>query len=404
MTDLDHAIWWHVYPLGATGAPLRGPHDDPTWTGHRLGRLEAWLDYVVELGCSGLLLGPIFASTSHGYDTVDYFRIDPRLGDEGDWQHFVDAAHGRGLLVMLDGVFNHVGAQHELVDAAVHHGGGMVVVDGDTHRGWEGHGDLAELDHDDPRVADLVTDVMTHWLDRGADGWRLDVAYAVPSAFWREVLGRVRRTHPDTFFLGEVLHGDFAEIAAAGSLDAVTAYELWKAIWSSLHDENLWELAWALERHADFASRARMQTFVGNHDVTRIASQVGDDKAALAAAILFTVPGMPSVYYGDEQAFRGEKGEGETADDAIRPALPDSPDALDPAGWWLYRLHQQLIALRRRNPWIATGQLRVDDKTNETIDYSVSGGDDHLAVHVVASGSPSVEVRLAGEVVFSWSR
>src|SRR6188508_613052 len=98
----DHAIWWHVYPLGFTDALHAGP-------GHRLGQLVDWLDYAVELGASGLQLGPVFASGSHGYDTVDHFRVDPRLGDDADLVALVDAAHRRGLRVVLDGVFNHVG-------------------------------------------------------------------------------------------------------------------------------------------------------------------------------------------------------------------------------------------------------------------------------------------------------
>lgn len=408
MSLLDHAIWWHVYPLGACGAPIRPPSTAPETTPvPRLRRLEAWLDYAVELGCSGLLLGPVFASTSHGYDTIDYFRLDPRLGTEEDWRRFADAAHERGLLLMLDGVFNHVGAHHQLVEAA-RRGEGMVHLDGDAHRGWEGHGDLAELDHGDPRVVELVTEVMRYWLDRGADAWRLDVAYAVPGEFWTEVLGGVRSTHPGAVFLGEVIHGDFPAIAADGGLDAVTAYELWKAVWSSLVDRNMWELAWAMERHEEMGSRMGadriLQTFVGNHDVTRIASRTGNDGAAVAAAILLTVPGMPSIYYGDEQAFRGVKGEGARADDDIRPALPDSPAGLAPDGWWLYHLHQELIALRRRHPWITRGHLSVVDKTNPTISYRVSGDGHVLDASIDLNAGPSVRISIDGDTALTLPR
>src|SRR3979409_2113095 len=90
----EHAIWWHVYPLGFTGAPPEAA-DEPV--GHRLSQLVDWLDYVVELGCSGLMLGPVFAAETHGYDTVDHFRIDARLGDEGDFDALVTAADQRGL-------------------------------------------------------------------------------------------------------------------------------------------------------------------------------------------------------------------------------------------------------------------------------------------------------------------
>lgn len=412
MTVFDQAIWWHVYPLGATGAPIR-PESAPTEPAHRLRQLEAWLDYAVELGCSGIFLGPIFASSTHGYDTTDYYSLDPRLGDDDDWSSFVAAAHSRGLLIMLDGVFNHVGAHHPLVSEALA-GNGMVRISGDSHQGWEGHGDLAELDHSDPRVADLVTDVMTHWLERGADAWRLDVAYAVPSEFWATVTDRVRQTHPNVGFLGEVIHGDYAEIAASGHLDSITAYELWKATWSSITDRNFWELASALERHNGFSQRVLMNTFIGNHDVNRIASQVGDDGAVLAAVVLLTVPGMPSIYYGDEQAFRGEKGEGYDADDAVRPALPQTPAELSPAGCWLYRIYQELVALRRRHPWLTTGELEVVDKTNETIHYRVAGqnhvagaadGGEHTAdVHLDLTDAFSVSVEVDGSTEFQWPR
>jgi glycosidase len=105
-------IWWQVYPLGFTGAPpvapVSGPPDGARPC-HRLRRLEPWLDYAADLGCSGLLLGPIFAALTHGYDTTDHFRIDPRLGDDADFDRLAGAARQRGLRIVLDGVFNHVG-------------------------------------------------------------------------------------------------------------------------------------------------------------------------------------------------------------------------------------------------------------------------------------------------------
>ncbi|MCE1175260.1 MAG: alpha-amylase, partial [Propionibacteriales bacterium] len=151
MSLLDHAIWWHVYPLGACGAPA---HASDAPIEPRLQRLEPWLDYAIELGCSGLLLGPIFASTSHGYDTLDHFRIDPRLGDDDTFDHLIAECHRRGLSVMLDGVFNHVGRDHHLVADAVAGASALVKTAGGRPVGWEGHDDLAELDHTNPAVAD----------------------------------------------------------------------------------------------------------------------------------------------------------------------------------------------------------------------------------------------------------
>ncbi|WP_197510915.1 alpha-amylase family glycosyl hydrolase [Tessaracoccus coleopterorum] len=125
---LEYDIWWQVYPLGALGAPLRGDHGEPA---HRLRRLEAWLDYVVELGCNGLLLNPIFASVSHGYDTLDHYRIDPRLGDDADFDHLIAQCGARGLGVVLDGVFNHVARSHPLVTERPD----LIAMDGDRPAG-----------------------------------------------------------------------------------------------------------------------------------------------------------------------------------------------------------------------------------------------------------------------------
>ncbi|WP_432560319.1 alpha-amylase family glycosyl hydrolase [Granulicoccus sp. GXG6511] len=405
MSLLDHAIWWQIYPLGAVGAPIHGrrvlhfPGED---AGHRLRQLDAWLDYAIELGCSGLLLGPIFESTAHGYDTVDHLRLDGRLGDDADWDHFVAECHRRGLAIVLDGVFNHVGVLHPLVEECVAAGGGMVRVRDGVPEPWEGHGDLALLDHSDPRVADFVVDVMVHWLGRGAAGWRLDVAYAVPAEFWTAVIRRVREHHPDAIFIGEVIHGDYAEIARAASLDSVTQYELWKAIWSSLVDQNMWELAWALQRHDEFSRELVTQTFVGNHDVDRIASKVGDVGAALAAVVLMTVPGMPSVYYGDEQGFRGEKVDGQWADAPVRPPLPPAPADLAPNGAWLFRIYQDLIGLRRRNAWVTRGRLEVTGKQDEWITYDVMGDGGRMSVRLDLGSRPRAEVLVNGAPAYAW--
>jgi glycosidase len=180
---------------------------------------------------------------------------------------------------------------------------------------------------------------MTHWLDRGAHGWRLDAAYAVPRPFWRNVLPAVRARHPDAYIFGEVIHGDYAGFVRDTGVDAVTQYELWKAIWSALNDRNLFELAWALGRHNVMLDSFVPQTFVGNHDVTRLASQLRDERhLAHALVVLMTIGGTPSIYAGDEQAFRGIKEHRAGGDDAIRPAFPATPLELAPFGWPIHRI------------------------------------------------------------------
>ena len=176
MRWIEHAIWWQVYPLGLCGAPIREQDVAPQ---PRLRRLLNWLDYAVDLGASGLLLGPLFASASHGYDTLDYYRIDPRLGGAQEFDDLIAACRSRGLKVLLDGVFSHVSAHHPALLKALREGpdgpdAALFDIDwgapgGAAPRVFEGHGELARLEHASPRTVDLVADVMGHWLDRGID-------------------------------------------------------------------------------------------------------------------------------------------------------------------------------------------------------------------------------------------
>ncbi len=383
--------WWHVYPMGFSGAERES--EQVHGVVHRLRHVANWLDYAHDLGCRGLQLGPVFASQTHGYDTVDHLHIDHRLGDEHDFDALVAGCRSRGMRVLLDGVFNHVGIGHPMFQVArsagAHPSGADAAAarwfrlrwpeDGGapTYDVFEGHGGLVQLNHDEPAVIDYVVHVMDHWLERGADGWRLDAAYAVPPAFWREVLARVRERHPDAWFVGEYIHGEPVEILAETDLDAVTAYGLWRPFWRSLNDANFFDLTWQVERLAEFASDHPPMTFVGNHDVTRLASNLHDQRHfGHAIAALFTLPGVPSVYYGDEQAFRGEKEERFGGDDAIRPMFPDRPEGLAPWGWPIYHLHRQLIEMRSRHPWLTRSKPHAAYVTNTALALRATAADE----------------------------
>lgn len=390
---LRETIWWQIYPLGAVGAPIRDRSDDDS--AHRLQKLIPWLCYAKDLGCSGILLGPIFESAAHGYDTLDYFKLDSRLGDDDDWQVFVSEAKNLGLKICLDGVFNHVSVYNHLVEDALKQGHGLVKLNGEYPEHWEGNLDLATLDHANPQVAELIEQVMTHWLEKGADAWRLDAAYSVPADFWAKVIPSVKQRFPEAAFIGEVIHGDYVQFVEQTHIDTVTQYELWKAIWSSLKDTNMWELAHALDRHNDFGQAMVPQTFIGNHDVTRIASQVGEELAKVAVALLFTLPGCPSVYYGDEVGYLGDKGSELSADDALRPALPQSIEVLDEQRD-MYEVYKRCITLRRQNPWLSTAEVSVLDKQNEWIEYRVTSGDNELTARIQIADKPSVQVSING--------
>lgn len=411
----EHALFWHVYPLGFTGAPVGAEEVAAARAGDgtpypRLRQLVGWLDYLVELGLNGLLLGPVFDSSSHGYDTLDHRRLDPRLGDEEDFAALVGGCRARGVRLVLDGVFNHVSAEHPLVQRAVEGGpdseAGRWIrwVDG-YPRWFEGHSSLVELDLAHPPVADEVAAVMSHWLERGADGWRLDAAYAPGAEVWAPVVERVRAAHPEAWVLAEVIHGDYPAFVQASGVDSLTQYELWKGLWSSLLDRNLWELDHALRRHAGFLDTFVPQTFVGNHDVTRIATRVGGDGAVLALAVLMTVGGVPSVYYGDEQGFVGLKEDRAGGDDAVRPRYPAAPHDLAAWGEPVRRAHVELIGLRRRHPWLTTARTEAVTVANEHYVYRAVGGDgQRLEVELdLREGGHRVRVREAdGQELWAW--
>jgi cyclomaltodextrinase len=406
---VEHAICWQVYPLGFLGA------DTTTNTapaGRTLAELEPWLDYAIRLGASVLALGPVFAAESHGYDTLDHHAIDPRLGGRAEFDRLLTQAHERGLKVLLDGVFGHVGRGHPrfrqaLADGPNSDAGRWFRRDPGAADGWgtfEGHHRLVAFDHTHPPVAEHVAAVMNHWLDAGADGWRLDAAYAVPAEFWARTLPAVRAKNPQAYLFGEVIHGDYGAFVAEAGLDAVTQYELWKAIWSSLNDGNLFELAWALRRHDEWTRSFAPVTFLGNHDVTRIASILTDRRhLPHAVALLFCLPGTPSVYAGDEQAFQGVKEDRIGGDDAVRPAFPATPAELAPWGADTFGLHQDLAGLRRRHPWLHRARVETTHLANTAAVLAFTPAEGHapeLALALNLADEPTtVPVGVAGSVL-----
>ena len=395
-------VLYQLHSLGAAGAPAVNPAPEaaePSGRGLRV--LQGWLDHVRSLGCGGVLLTPIFAASTHGYDTVDPFRIDQRLGDEGDFTAFAEACHDRDLLLILDGVFNHVGRAFPAFQDVLAHGpaspwapwfrldftaGGP---DGFTYADFEGHKELVALNHAHPEVLEWAVAVALHWLDRGADGWRLDAAYLIPETFLASLSQSVCDVHPDAFLFGEKIHGDYVRFVEESHLQSVTQYELHKALWSSLNDANLFELAWALRRHREFCTVFSPVTFAGNHDVTRLATQLRDPALlGPVLAVLLTLPGVPCVYYGDELAWEGGVEPRPGGDDAVRPPLPATAEPAGAGQAEALRLHRELIGLRRRSPWLTGANLELGEVTTTRITYTVasSQGPERLLVIVDLTG------------------
>jgi glycosidase len=325
--------------------------------------LAGWSDFIKDQGYTSVYFTPLFKSDNHGYDTNDYFCIDPRFGTNEEFKNLISKYHESGLEVFVDGVFNHVGRgfwafqdvlqkreDSEYInwfkginfspDAANEQDKSFTYFpsDGLSYQGWEGNYDLVELNHDNPDLVNHLISAAKFWTSRqddgglGIDGIRLDVAYSLPSHFLSQL-------HSETGvpMIGEQIHGDYTRILSTG-IDSVTDYNLFKALWSSVLEKNLFELEWTLKKHQEEYSGANLLTFLDNHDVPRIGSRyssvsksdLSDQQQAqgqltdleLAYVLLFTVPGTPCIYYGSEIPETADKVDGlADSDVAIRPRL-----------------------------------------------------------------------------------
>ena len=336
------AIFYHVYPLGLLGAPARNDFGMPPV--ERLDRLTEWLDHIRRLGCNALYLGPVFESTAHGYDTADYWHLDRRLGTDETLRRFVAASHSAGIRVVLDGVFNHVGRDFWAFRDVQAHGPSSTCRDwfaglrfdgrspfGDpfAYEGWHGHYDLVKLNLGNPAVREHLFGAVESWIrDFGIDGLRLDAADVVDLDFQRALAALCRGIEPDFWLFGEVVHGDYRRWAhpatlAGRILDSVTNYEAYKGLYSSLVDRNYFEIAYALNRQfgpAGMYAELPLYNFADNHDQDRVASRLGEPRLLYPLyLLLFTMPGVPSIYYGSEWGLTGRRKPGD--DSPVRPAI-----------------------------------------------------------------------------------
>jgi glycosidase len=322
---IDRAIFYHIYPLGLLDAPKRDDWGDGLE--HRLQGLQPWIPHLVSIGCNAVYLGPVFSSVSHGYDTTDYVEVDPRLGDRDDLRGFVLACHEQGVHVILDGVFNHVGRAFFAFRDLQEHGEESAYRDwfvdvrfgqespaGDpfSYYAYEGNFDMPTLNLQHPDVRQHLFEAVRTWFSEyWADGIRFDAVEKLDKEFLREICAVAREANPDCWLMGEVLASDYREWTEPGLLDSCTNYEAAKGLPSSFNDRNLFEIAHSLNRQfgPEGIYRDRLlYSFVDNHDVDRVAStlQRREDLASLYT-ILYTMPGVPSVYYGSEWGVEGVK-------------------------------------------------------------------------------------------------
>lgn len=332
VTWYEKAVFYHMYPLGMTGAPLENNPDTPVV--HRFEELDKWVPHMRDLGCTALYIGPLFESSSHGYDTRDYRLTDRRLGDNEDFIHFVKLCHQAGIRVVVDGVFNHTGREffafRDIQEKREHSpycgwyrgvnfGWDSPFHDGFGYEAWQGHYELPCLNLQNPEVKQYLFDVIRYWVDTfDIDGIRLDCANVMDFQFMKEMRTATAPMKNDFWLMGEVIHGEYSRWVNDEMLHSVTNYELHKSLYSGLNDHNFFEIAHNVRRLQNIG--ARLYTFLDNHDENRIASKL-KEKAHLPLAwlLLYTLPGIPSVYYGDEWATEGVRTR--DSDKTLRPAI-----------------------------------------------------------------------------------
>ena len=332
----ENGVLYHIYPLGMLGCERR---NDGGVVRHRLPELIGLVAHLQALGVSAVYLGPLFESSTHGYDTKDYFHIDRRLGDDEDFKVLVRAYHEAGIRVIVDGVFNHVGKEfwgyREVMEyrdmARTRYWFKGLRFDGRARDGvryetWEGHDELVKLDLDNDGARGHLLDAVSYWIrEFGIDGIRLDAADCLSQNFIRALRSHVESIRTDFLLVGEVIHGDYRTWANSEMMHGTTNYEAYKGLWSSHHDGNFHEIAYSLNRQFGPAGIYRdlsMYSFVDNHDVDRVVHKLKSPLSLYSLyALMFFMPGTPSIYYGSEWGILGQKGHGYDADVPLRPSI-----------------------------------------------------------------------------------
>lgn len=332
MAWYDEAVFYHIYPLGLAGAPKQNDYGEPV---HRLNTLLPWVDHIKEIGGSALYIGPLFESVGHGYETTDYKKLDSRLGTNEDLTAFVAYCHEQGIKVIFDGVFNHTGrdffafkdiqanrenSHYKDWYCNVNFWGNNEYNDGFSYDNWGGYNLLVKLNQKNPAVVDYICDVIRFWVSEfDVDGIRLDAADVLDFDFMKALRCTANEVKPDFWLMGEVIHGDYSRWVNGETLHSVTNYTLHKALYSGHNDHNYFEIAHTVRRLQNMGT-LKLYNFVDNHDVERIYTKL-TNKAHFAPVhvLLYTLPGVPSIYYGSEFGIEGRKEYG--SDDSLRPAL-----------------------------------------------------------------------------------
>lgn len=326
----NESVFYQIYPLGFCGAPFGNDGIQVS----RIRKVIDWIPHIKKLGANAIYFSPLFESDTHGYNTRDYSKIDVRLGSNADFKAVCRSLHEAGTKVVIDGVFNHVGRgfwafQDVLMNRQgskyvnwfnINFAGNSNDNDGLWYEGWEGNYDLVKLNLRNEEVITHIFDCVKMWIEEfDIDGLRLDVAYCLDHDFVKRLRSLCDGLKSEFFLVGEVIHGDYNQLVNDSMLHSVTNYECYKGLYSSFNSMNLFEIIHSLLRQFGNDPYALYKgkhflSFVDNHDVSRIASVIQNERhLSLIYALMFGMPGIPCVYYGSEWGAKGDKRDGDQA-------------------------------------------------------------------------------------------
>ena len=390
------SVFYQIYPLGFCGAPFE---NDGVQT-HKIKKVEEWIPHMKKLGINAIYFSPVFESDTHGYNTRDYKKIDVRIGTNQDFKEVCQRLHENGIRVVLDGVFNHVGRGfYQFQDVLknreaspylnwfhINLGGNSNYNDGLWYEGWEGNYDLVKLNLQNGEVVHHILDAVQYWIDEfDIDGLRLDVAYCLDENFVRALRSFTTEKKPDFFLLGEMLHGDYNRLMNDSMLHSVTNYECYKGLYSSFNSMNMFEINHSLLRQFGpenwtLYKGKHLLSFVDNHDVTRVASILSNEKhLPLIYAMCFGMPGIPCVYYGSEWGTRADKSQG---DPALRPCF-EQPEWNE-----LSEFISKLAEAKKNSEALNYGGFRSVLLTNRQCIFERASGHERVMVAINADEAP----------------
>ncbi|MBC6308897.1 alpha-glycosidase [Listeria sp. FSL L7-1582] len=409
---VKETIWYQIFPERFdNGNPELSPANVLPWGSKDPGRDDFFggdiagiighLDYLVELGINGIYLTPVFeASTNHKYDTLNYFEIDPHFGDKETFRKLVQEAHKRGIKIMLDAVFNHIGDKSPEWQDVLKNGEKSKFVDWfhihsfpvtpGENGNIEGKNTLSfdtfaytmhmpKLNTANPEVQKYLLDIATYWVrEFDIDGWRLDVANEVDHAFWKQFNQAVRAEKEDIYILGEIWHDSWLWLLG-DEFDSVMNYPFTQTIIENFVEERIKPtkmvsgISEQLMRYQEQVNHV-MFNMLDSHDTARLLTRCEGDKekAKLALAFMFAHTGSPCIYYGTEIGMDG-------ADDPLcRKCMEWDETKQDKE---MLAFMKKLIAFRKTNQKTLTyGDLvwHIVDDENRLVAFSRTLGHKRL--------------------------